>query len=77
VFNIPPGSTVRLTRTRSPNARGETHTIAGPYKGTLGEYIRRECWRPGAHCGGTDVIPGGTKGLNPSQGGVRGFKHSE
>lgn len=76
IFNVPAGAVVRLTKTTGANSRVDTHTIIGPYKGTLGEYIRRECWRPGAHCGGNAVQGGGTRSVNPSQGGVRGLRRS-
>jgi hypothetical protein len=73
VFDLPKGATVKLTKTSSQKAKGDTHTIKGPYRGTLDDYNRLERWRPGADCP-SSVTPGGTKGMQPGEGGVRSTK---
>lgn len=69
-FDLPEGTIVSLTK--APEA--ETHTLKGPFKGTLGQYIQFECWKKGANCGVDGSTVGRTKGLDPYEGGVRSSK---
>ena len=75
VFDVPPGATVELIK--KPGVQkpaGDTHRIEGRakgYKGTLDDYIRRECWRTDSDCGPMNETGGGTKSLDPGLGGVR------
>jgi hypothetical protein len=76
-FDIPAGATVELIKTPGENPAGDTHTLKGPYQGTLDDYVRRECWRPDAACGPMNEHRGGTKGLEPAEGGTRGMVPAE
>jgi hypothetical protein len=77
VFKVPDGATVRLIKTPgTKNPNGDTHTIKGRYQGTLDDFIRRECWRADSDCGSSTQM-GGTKGMRPADGGVRGVNPPE
>jgi hypothetical protein len=72
-FEVPEGGTINLIRTPGKNTGGDTYTIKGPYSGTLDSYIERECWRPDVKCS-DDTTGGGTRGMDPITGGVKGIK---
>ena len=70
-FDVPEGAEINLFRSDD----GTTHTIKGPYRGTLADYIRRQCGLPTVDCRPTDHSGGvrGGPGLTPNPGGVRGI----
>ncbi|NJM34774.1 MAG: hypothetical protein HC850_08745 [Rhodomicrobium sp.] len=77
VFDVPPGATVNLIKKPGNNPAGDTHLIKGRYKGTLDDYIERECWRAESRCDEDTGTAGGVRGMIKSPGGVKGLAPKE